>query len=58
MTSAVDVTSEGLKKAFLRCAVLWHPDKHTGNERSRAQAEDKFKQAQTSYAFLQKHFSV
>ena len=53
----MSVSSEQLKKAFLKCAVLWHPDKHNGNERARVQAEEKFKQAQDSYAFLQKHFS-
>lgn len=58
MSSAVGLTSVQLKKAFLKCAVLWHPDKHTGNERTRAKAEERFKQAQTSYAYLQKHFSL
>ena len=57
MGTDMSVSSEQLKKAFLKCAVLWHPDKHNGNERARVQAEEKFKQAQDSYAFLQKHFS-
>jgi DnaJ family protein B protein 4 len=58
MSSAVGLTSDGLRKAFLKCAVLWHPDKHTGNERTRAHAEERFKQAQTSYTFLQTYYTL
>ncbi len=58
MAGSGSMTSERLRKAYLKCVVLWHPDKHTGNERTRALAEEKFKQAQTSYAFLQQHYSL
>jgi DnaJ-domain-containing protein 1 len=45
----VGFTSRELKKAYLRAAKNWHPDRHPGNEK---EAETKFKQAQAAYVKL------
>ena len=53
LETAAGLTGEALKKSFHKCALLWHPDRHCGDERLRAQAEEKFKSIKTSYQFLQ-----
>ena len=33
-----DATAQEIRKAYLKQAMLYHPDKHTGRERTRAEA--------------------
>ncbi|CAM9782882.1 unnamed protein product, partial [Laminaria digitata] len=44
-----NVSQDGLKRAYRRAAVKWHPDKNTGNTK---QAEKKFKEIQQAYDVL------
>ena len=53
LQSSSGLTGEVLKKSFHKCALAWHPDKHNGDEKVRAEAEEKFKQIKSSYHFLQ-----
>ena len=48
--AAHQLQRESLRAAFLKCALLWHPDRHA--EAQPADVEIKFKQAQESYAIL------
>ena len=55
-TSGIDAGS--LRKAFLKCAMQWHPDRHAGSERGKMHAEEKFKQIQISYTALQSYLAI
>jgi hypothetical protein len=42
-----------LKTAFRASAMAWHPDRHLSNPVAAVQAEEKFKQIQAAFAYLQ-----
>jgi DnaJ family protein C protein 9 len=46
-------TSDGIKKAYRRLALVYHPDKHaTANDKAKANASTKFQQIGFAYAVL------
>ena len=46
-------TAAQLKQAYHDMAQVWHPDKHSHNERLRKKADDKMKEINQAYAALQ-----
>ncbi len=50
LSHSVTLTSAVLQEAFRRCALTWHPDRHSGA--AKRAAEEKFKEVQAAYQLL------
>lgn len=48
-------TAAALKRAFLRCAMAHHPDRHAGDAGGAVAAEARFKRARAAFDLLQPH---
>lgn len=48
------VTSALLQEAFRKCALTWHPDRHSGA--AKHAAEEKFKEVQAAYQLLKANY--
>ena len=46
-------TEDQLKQAYHDLVQVWHPDKHSHNERLRKKADDKMKEINQAYQVLQ-----
>ncbi|CAL8467350.1 g6887 [Coccomyxa elongata] len=50
LSHSVTLTSVALQEAFRKCALTWHPDRHSGA--AKRAAEEKFKEIQAAYQLL------
>ncbi|BDA40358.1 probable chaperone protein DnaJ at C-terminar half [Coccomyxa sp. Obi] len=50
LSHSVTLTSAVLQEAFRKCALTWHPDRHSGA--AKHAAEEKFKEVQAAYQLL------